>query len=154
MDATTIAEDLSFSTPLTCEDIKRGVEILEKNNAIQVSSPIVFEAYDMVSEEDQKIARDAMEEAYKEMAGVRADWIVTDDFCTQEYNKGGENKMELYEVYLVDKGTSEFDIVRLVSKSRESAKVKAFNMSKFADLDYDVLAIEVTCKITWDVDED
>ena len=62
--------------------------------------------------------------------------------------------MALYEVYLVRKANNEFDLIRLVSKTRDGAKVKAYNMSKFADLDYDTLEIRVNEMVSWDIDED
>ena len=143
--------EIEEGEPLTCEGIIKAVKILETNNqlpeVIEVSSPLVFESCDLISEEDRIIMAEVMANI-KRTSAVPLEWCISEPI-----DKGGENKMELYEVYLVDKGTSEFDIVRLVSKNRESARVKAFNTSKFADLDYDNLEITVECRASWEVNE-
>ena len=149
-----------YPTVLNAEAIKRAVKYLETPSPEPYQRSVSFEAYDMVSEEDQKTSRTAMENVYKEMSGIRPEWIVTDDFtvedfCTQEYDKEeGEKDMGLYEVFLVLRASNEFDLVRLISRTREGAKVKAYNMSKFADLDFDRLEIRINELVNWDVDED
>ena len=144
-----------YPTVLNAEAIRRAVKYLETPSPEPYHRPVYFEAYDMVSEEEQKVAIEAMENAHKEMSGISPNWIEMDDFCTQDYNKeGGEKDMALYEVYLVRKANNEFDLIRLVSKTRDGAKVKAYNMSKFADLDYDTLEIRVNEIVSWDADED